>query len=438
MVDVEDAEAAADRVREPLPESGAPLDEVLTTVGLMAQKAVNTAGPGFFAYIPGGGLYASAVAEFLAASFNRYVSMAGVAPVAAQVEATVVRWLCDLFDYPDDARGVLTSGGSMANFSAVVAARKAHLGDDLSRGVIVRLRAGACLVRQGGLPGRHPAVADPAGAHRRPAPHGRRRARLAGRGRPRGRAAAVPGGGLGRHHQHRRRRPDRRRRRRRAPARPVGARRRRVRRAVPAHRARPPAVRRHRGRRLDHPRPPQGAVPSLRHRRAARARRAPAARRAPRGCRLPPGPRLLRGGHPERGGVLDGAHPRLPRPAALAAAQAARRRGVPRRRWRRSSSWRGTSTASSPPARASRCRSTPTSPRSRSATSPSTVDAEAFNQALLRRINASGRVFLSSTRVAGAMVLRVCVVSHRTHREHVEDAVRIIRAAAAELVAEAG
>ena len=69
---------------------------------------------------------------------------------------------------------------------------------------------------------------------------------------------------------------------------------------------------------------------------------------------------------------------------------------------------------------------------------PEQVDAEAFNQALLRRINASGRVFLSSTRVAGTMVLRVCVVSHRTHREHVEDAVRIIRAAAAELVAEAG
>jgi aromatic-L-amino-acid decarboxylase len=42
-----------------------------------------------------------------------------------------VRWLCELFGYPAEARGVLTSGGSMANFSAVVAARNDRLGEDL-------------------------------------------------------------------------------------------------------------------------------------------------------------------------------------------------------------------------------------------------------------------------------------------------------------------
>ncbi|MFG2646661.1 pyridoxal phosphate-dependent decarboxylase family protein [Streptomyces sp. NPDC048436] len=134
--DLEGAVELADRLRESAPEAGAPFSQLLDTVALASQKAINNSGPGFLAYIPGGGLYTSALADLLAAGFNRYVNLAGMAPAIAQIEATAVRWLCDLFDYPADARGVLTSGGSMANFSAVVAARKAKLGEDFSRGVL--------------------------------------------------------------------------------------------------------------------------------------------------------------------------------------------------------------------------------------------------------------------------------------------------------------
>jgi aromatic-L-amino-acid decarboxylase len=56
--------------------------------------------------------------------------------VTAQIEANVVRWLCDLFGYPEGARGVLTSGGSMANLSAVVTARSDRLGEDFSLGTV--------------------------------------------------------------------------------------------------------------------------------------------------------------------------------------------------------------------------------------------------------------------------------------------------------------
>jgi aromatic-L-amino-acid decarboxylase len=126
----------ADRLRESAPEDGMPFEQVLDLVALASQKAVNNSGPGFLAYIPGGGLYASALADLLADGFNRYVTYAALAPGLAQIEATALRWLCDIFDYPEDARGVLTSGGSMANFSAVIAARKAKLGDDLARGVL--------------------------------------------------------------------------------------------------------------------------------------------------------------------------------------------------------------------------------------------------------------------------------------------------------------
>jgi aromatic-L-amino-acid decarboxylase len=49
------------------------------------------------------------------------------------------------------------------------------------------------------------------------------------------------------------------------------------------------------------------------------------------------------------------------------------------------------------------------------------------NQALLGRILRAKRVYLSSTRLDGRFTLRVCVLSHRTHREHVEELVLAIR-----------
>jgi aromatic-L-amino-acid decarboxylase len=67
---------------------------------------------------------------------------------------------------------------------------------------------------------------------------------------------------------------------------------------------------------------------------------------------------------------------------------------------------------------------------------PRRGDAEAFNMALLRRVNARRRVFLSSTRLRGQFVLRICVLSFRTHGRAVEMAVEDLRAAARELEAE--
>ncbi|HEU4423285.1 MAG TPA: pyridoxal-dependent decarboxylase, partial [Pilimelia sp.] len=128
-------EAAAD-LREPAPEYGAALDEVLDVVRLGAMKSYNSSGPGMFGYVPGSGLYASAIAAFLAAATNRYVTLWSAAPLYAQIETTVVRWLADMVGYPESARGVLTSGGTMSVFSGVVTARAAKLGEDLAGGVL--------------------------------------------------------------------------------------------------------------------------------------------------------------------------------------------------------------------------------------------------------------------------------------------------------------
>ena len=135
-VDHDGVTELAARYREEAPEFGEAFEKVLAQIMEGAAKSVEYAGPGFFAYIPGGGLYASALAGLIAFGTNRYVSLWGLTPAFAQIEASVVRWLCDMFEFPPEARGVLTSGGSMANLSAIVTARTALLGEDFLDGTM--------------------------------------------------------------------------------------------------------------------------------------------------------------------------------------------------------------------------------------------------------------------------------------------------------------
>ena len=122
---------------EPLPESGRPPEELLDLLfGRVVTKGFGTAGPGYLAYIPGGGILHSAVADLIANAVNRYVGVFAAAPGLAQIEANVVRWFCDIVGYPATAGGILTSGGSLANFSAVVAARRELLPDDFLSGTL--------------------------------------------------------------------------------------------------------------------------------------------------------------------------------------------------------------------------------------------------------------------------------------------------------------
>jgi len=134
--DVEGFEALVDRLREPSPEAGSDLAPLLDLLGQGAAKGFTTAGPGYLAYVPGGGLFAAAVADFLANAINKFVGVWQTAPALVQMEATAIRWLCDQFDYPPEARGILTSGGSMANFTAIVSARRALLPEDFVKGTL--------------------------------------------------------------------------------------------------------------------------------------------------------------------------------------------------------------------------------------------------------------------------------------------------------------
>ncbi|HZI67544.1 MAG TPA: aminotransferase class I/II-fold pyridoxal phosphate-dependent enzyme [Thermoanaerobaculia bacterium] len=135
-----DASGGAELARslvEPLPERGRPYEELLELVfDRVVRKGFGTAGPGYLAYIPGGGIVHSAVADFVADAVNRYVGVFEAAPGLAQIEANVVRWFCDIVGYPPAARGFLTTGGSLANFSALVTARRERLPEDFLNGVL--------------------------------------------------------------------------------------------------------------------------------------------------------------------------------------------------------------------------------------------------------------------------------------------------------------
>jgi len=81
--------------------------------------------PRFFAFIPSGGIYAGALGDYLAAITNRYAGVEFSGPGATRCERELVRWLARTVGYPEGAEGDLTSGGSIANLSAVIAAREA-------------------------------------------------------------------------------------------------------------------------------------------------------------------------------------------------------------------------------------------------------------------------------------------------------------------------
>lgn len=122
---------------EPLPERGTPFPKLLDLLFDRAvPRSINTAGPGYLAYVPGGGLLHAAVADLIADSVNRYVGLFGAAPGLAQIETNVLDWFREMVGFPREAGGILTSGGSLSALTALITARRERLPEDFLSGVI--------------------------------------------------------------------------------------------------------------------------------------------------------------------------------------------------------------------------------------------------------------------------------------------------------------
>lgn len=103
------------------------LHEILKIYGYeVATKGINPASGGHFGYIPGGGIYTSAIADYLADVTNEYAGMYFASPGAVAMENELIDWMKSLFGFPKTAIGNLTSGGSIANLIALTAARDKH------------------------------------------------------------------------------------------------------------------------------------------------------------------------------------------------------------------------------------------------------------------------------------------------------------------------
>ncbi|HEX9763440.1 MAG TPA: pyridoxal-dependent decarboxylase, partial [Acidimicrobiia bacterium] len=117
-------------------EAGRPLPSILEDLETAGTSGILHPSGGHLSYIPNAGLYTAALGDFLAAALNRYTGVSSAAPGFSAIEHGVVRWMTSLFDLGPDASGLLLSGGSMANFTAVVTARTSRLGDDFTKGVL--------------------------------------------------------------------------------------------------------------------------------------------------------------------------------------------------------------------------------------------------------------------------------------------------------------
>ena len=223
--------AGLDRLGGPLPEGPADPAAVLAQLDDVASPAtVASAGPRYFGFVIGGSLPAALAANWLAGAWDQDAGLRSPRPGTAAIEQIALGWLLELLGLPAGTEAGFVTGATMANFTALAAARHAVLQTGLGRGSAgavrrpahhgLRRRRGAHQRAQGAEHAGHGPRAPAAAAGRRPGPHAPER------------AAAIhrPGHRLppGRQRQHRRVRPVGRALRRAHAAGRLGTRRRRV------------------------------------------------------------------------------------------------------------------------------------------------------------------------------------------------------------------
>jgi glutamate/tyrosine decarboxylase-like PLP-dependent enzyme len=109
----------------PLPIDGAPASEILDDAArALFQHSLFDGHPRFWGYVIASAAPAGALADLLAASVNPNVGGYMLSPVATEIEALAIRWIAELLGFPSNSGGLFVSGGNMANFVGVLAARR--------------------------------------------------------------------------------------------------------------------------------------------------------------------------------------------------------------------------------------------------------------------------------------------------------------------------
>jgi len=112
----------------PLPQHPADPEAVLAALDTIGSPAtVASAGGRFFGFVIGGSLPAALAANWLAGAWDQNAGLAVTSPTSAALEEIALRWLIDVFHLPEQSGGAFVTGTTMANFSALAAARHSIL-----------------------------------------------------------------------------------------------------------------------------------------------------------------------------------------------------------------------------------------------------------------------------------------------------------------------
>jgi glutamate/tyrosine decarboxylase-like PLP-dependent enzyme len=123
-----DAVAALDVFRRPLQDAPLPANEVLAELDAFGSPATVVQNHGrFFGFVNGGVEPAAAAAAILATAWDQNPGLAITSPVGATLDEVAAEWILDLLGMPQGAVATFTSGATLANFTAIVAARDALL-----------------------------------------------------------------------------------------------------------------------------------------------------------------------------------------------------------------------------------------------------------------------------------------------------------------------
>jgi len=113
---------------EPLGEQPSPPDSVISMLDEVCSPAsMAMAGPRFFGFVIGGSLPVTVAANWLATAWDQNAAFYSVTPAAAMIEQVALRWLLDILRLPPGTGAGFVTGATMANFSALAAARHAVL-----------------------------------------------------------------------------------------------------------------------------------------------------------------------------------------------------------------------------------------------------------------------------------------------------------------------
>jgi len=130
-------EEAVSLLQTPLDEQPVSPDVLLDTLARhVFPKGFRTDHPRFYSFVPSPTNFVSVVGDLLTSGHNLFAGYRFAASGAAQIELTVLEWLQRACGYGEGAGGIFLSGGSMANLSAIVAAREARLGAHDARAVV--------------------------------------------------------------------------------------------------------------------------------------------------------------------------------------------------------------------------------------------------------------------------------------------------------------